>query len=173
MTNNAKQSEHQLSTQHVFMADRYWGSEYLILCVPSRYTVKILQIHAGFKGGFQYHHFKIECGLILNGKLEVCVMDKNQPKTYILHPNDFFFFPRGLIHQERAIEETVIFEASTPHFNDRVRIDNDYNNQLSSTLPSEVLEITSNNELHLLSEYGFQPSTIDQVPFVHLVNIYQ
>ena len=61
----------------------------------------------------------------------------------ILLPGDCFHFPPGAIHQEEAIEDCVIIEASTPHFNDRVRVEDEYGikaeNGLPSTKTSDIL----------------------------------
>ena len=38
-------------------------------------------------------------------------------------PGDWFHFPNGCIHQEIAITDVVRIEVSTPHFNDRVRVE--------------------------------------------------
>ena len=45
----------------------------------------------------------------------------------ILKKGDTFHFPPGSIHQEQAITNCQIIEASTPHFNDRVRVETKYN----------------------------------------------
>ena len=45
-------------------------------------------------------------------------------------------FPPGLVHQEEALEDCFIIEASTPHFNDRVRMEESYGLGLPSGLPT-------------------------------------
>ena len=49
---------------------------------------------------------------------------------------DVFCFPNGLIHQEIALTNCEIIEASTPHFNDRVRVESRYNIKSSKGLPT-------------------------------------
>jgi hypothetical protein len=49
-------------------------------------------------------------------------------------------FSPGLVHQTEAITDVVYIEASTPHFNDRVRVESDYGLQLEEGLPSTSLE---------------------------------
>ena len=41
----------------------------------------------------------------------------------ILGPGDTFHFPPMCIHQEEALSDCLILEVSTPHFNDRVRVE--------------------------------------------------
>ena len=60
----------------------------------------------------------------------------------ILSKGDSFHFPPGAIHQEEALENCTIIEASTPHFNDRVRVENKYgmvfDGGLKTTLKKDV-----------------------------------
>ena len=57
-------------------------------------------------------------------------------KKKILEQGDCFHFPPGLVHQEEAITDCVILEVSTPHFNDRVRVEKDYGLAEEDGLPS-------------------------------------
>ena len=54
----------------------------------------------------------------------------------ILNKGDVFHFPPGAIHQEQAITDCEIIEASTPHFNDRVRVEKKFKIKTLSGLPS-------------------------------------
>ena len=44
-------------------------------------------------------------------------------KTKILKKGNVFHFPPNFIHQEEALTDCEIIEASSPHFNDRVRME--------------------------------------------------
>ena len=44
------------------------------------------------------------------------------------------------MHQEIVLEDCVIIEASTPHFNDRVRVEEKYNIKMTKGLPSTKLK---------------------------------
>ena len=63
----------------------------------------------------------------------------------ILLPGESFHFPPYAIHQEEALEDCVILEASNPVFNDRVRCEADFNlsesdaQGLPSTAESDVI----------------------------------
>ena len=106
---------------------RTWGKETLLALIPKVLTLKLLEIKKGQKGGIQYHHKKNECGYVLTGKLLIR-FDKGNKKLSkkILSTGDVFHFPPGSIHQEEAITNCKILEASSPHFNDRVRVDDIY-----------------------------------------------
>ena len=60
----------------------------------------------------------------------------------ILKEGDSFRFPPGAVHQEEAITDCLIIEASTPHYNDRVRVEKEYGLTeepgLQSTTKNEV-----------------------------------
>ena len=62
----------------------------------------------------------------------------------ILEPGDVSHYPPGAIHQEEALEDCYIIEASTNHFNDRVRCEELYNVEYVDGLPTtseeEIIE---------------------------------
>ena len=89
------------------------------------------------KGGLQYHHKKNECGYILSGKLLIRFDNgKKKLAKKILRRGDVFHFPPGAVHQEEAITNCKIIEVSTPHFNDRVRVETKYGISQKRCLPS-------------------------------------
>ena len=49
---------------------------------------------------------------------------------------DWFHFPAGCVHQEEAVTDVERIEVSTPHFNDRVRVENDYGISVDGGLPT-------------------------------------
>jgi len=118
---------------------RNWGSEELLILISGILTLKKICIKKGKKGGLQYHHKKNECGYIESGKL-IVRYDSGTGKLSkkILKKGDSFHFPPGLVHQEEALTNCTIIEASTPHFNDRVRVEKKYGIKISSGLPSTL-----------------------------------
>lgn len=125
------------------MGERDWGSEELLVLISKVLSLKLIKYKKGSKGGLQYHHKKNECGYIVSGQMLVRY-DKGDGKLTekILNKGDWFHFPPKTIHQEEAITDLEIIEASTPHFNDRVRVEEDYgltsNGGLPSTTEDEV-----------------------------------
>ena len=109
------------------IGNRDWGEEILAALIPKKISLKILRINKGKKGGLQYHRKKNECGIIIDGKLMITFDNgKGKLKKKVLKKGDAFHFPPGSIHQELAITDCTIIEASTPHFNDRVRVEKKY-----------------------------------------------
>lgn len=123
---------------------RNWGKEILLVLIPKILTLKKLKIKKGKKGGLQFHRKKNECGYILSGKLLVRFDDgKGKLIKKILRAGQTFHFPPGSVHQEQALTDCTIIEASTPHFNDRVRVEKKYGiidrHGMPSTKKSEII----------------------------------
>ena len=106
------------------MGARIWGEEILLNLVTKKFSLKLLKLKKGKAGGLQFHRKKNECGYLLKGKLLVYFLGKTGKLTSrILKKGDVFHFPPKSIHQEKALTDCEIIEASTPHFNDRVRVE--------------------------------------------------
>ena len=119
------------------VSKRNWGEEILLTLIPKKISLKLLKIKKNKKGGLQYHRRKNECGLIIRGKLLIRYQNNSgRLVKKILGKGDVFHFPPGAIHQEQAITDCEIIEASTPHFNDRVRVENKFKIKDISGLPS-------------------------------------
>jgi mannose-6-phosphate isomerase-like protein (cupin superfamily) len=119
------------------LGKREWGKERLLVLISKKISLKLLQIKKGKKGGLQYHHKKNECGHLISGKLLVRYYSGGKKlKKRILSSGDSFHFPPGSIHQEQAITNCKIIEASTPYFNDRVRVENKFGIKIRSGLPT-------------------------------------
>lgn len=120
---------------------RDWGSEELLVHSEGKYIVKRLYVKAGYKGGLQFHRVKDEAGYLVSGQLILRFDDGCgglEEKT--VNPGDFFRFPPGVVHQEEAITDCLIIETSTPHFNDRVRVEGHYGLGEPVGLPTTSIE---------------------------------
>lgn len=120
---------------------RDWGREVLLALVPGKYSLKKLELRAGARGGLQYHHLKDECGYLVSGRLLIRFDDgAGALQERIVNAGETFHFPPGAVHQEEALTDCVIIEASTPHFNDRVRVEADYGLETDGGLPSTTID---------------------------------
>ena len=125
---------------------RDWGKEELLALIPKKISLKKIFIKKGRKGGLQYHHKKNECGFLISGRLKITYDNgKGKLKSKILNKNSSFHFPPKAVHQEEALSDCIIIEASTPHFNDRVRVEKKYGLSQTKGLPS-----TKKREVKLL-----------------------
>lgn len=119
---------------------RPWGTEDLLALASNKFSVKRITIRAGNRGGLQFHRLKDEVAVMLSGKMLVRYdLGDGTLKEKIIGPGEVVHFPPGLVHQEEAITDCEIIEASTPHFNDRVRVENEYGLGDSSGLPTTNL----------------------------------
>jgi mannose-6-phosphate isomerase len=119
------------------LGKRNWGEEKLLVLISKVLSLKLLKIKRGKQGGLQYHHKKNECGYLVSGKLKITYDNGyGKLKSKILKNGESFHFPPGAIHQEKALTNCTIIEASTPHFNDRVRVEERYGIKLTKSLPS-------------------------------------
>ena len=123
------------------LGHRDWGSETLLALVPGKYSLKRLDIKAGHKGGLQYHHLKDECGYLVSGKLIIRYdSGDSELREKVVEAGAAYHFQPGVVHQTEAVTDCVILEASTPHFNDRVRVEAEYGLVDEGGLPSVPIE---------------------------------
>jgi mannose-6-phosphate isomerase len=119
------------------VGSRPWGSEDLIALVSKKFSVKRLKIKAGNKGGLQFHRFKDEVAVMISGEMLIKYDLGDQIlRERIVKSGEVVHFPPGLVHQEEAITDCEIIEASTPHFNDRVRMEHNYGFGVPQGLPT-------------------------------------
>ena len=123
------------------VAPRNWGEELMLCKIPGVLTLKKLILKAGNKGGLQYHRKKNECGYLLSGELIIRYLDENKKITETtLKAGEVFHFPPNAVHQEEAITDCVIIEASSPHLNDRVRVEEMFGLKDEGGLPTTKIE---------------------------------
>jgi mannose-6-phosphate isomerase-like protein (cupin superfamily) len=125
------------------VGERPWGTEDLLALVSKQFSVKRLKIKAGNKGGLQYHRFKDEVAIIISGQMLIRYdLGDKILQEKIVKAGEVVHFPPGLVHQEEAITDCEIIEASSPHFNDRVRVEENYGfgspKGLPTTLETEI-----------------------------------
>lgn len=109
---------------------RPWGTEQTIVRTAD-YSGKVLRYKAGQAGGLQYHVLKDETFLLLEGECELTHVTSDEWSAYPLRwlrmsPGDAFRFPPFSVHQVRAITDCMGIEFSTPHEDDRVRVEGRY-----------------------------------------------
>jgi len=105
---------------------RVWGTETIITDCPW-YLGKVLRYEAGKAGGLQYHTEKDETFYLHSG-LGVMEHDDGEGNLVGLKmfPGMSCHIPAGAVHRFIAIENCTGFEVSTPHYNDRIRVEEKY-----------------------------------------------
>src|SRR5258708_2016520 len=115
----------------VIRVPKPWGHE-TIWAHTDRYVGKILHIKAGQALSGQYHNQKDEVMYLLAGQLIYRVWDAPvqngvipstaKPVNVELSIGDAFRVTPGTVHQMEAVTDCDVLEASTPHLDDVVRL---------------------------------------------------
>lgn len=106
--------------------EKPWGYE-LIWAKTDKYVGKILHINKGHQLSLQYHKLKEETIYVQSGKLQFLLEDdKGERQTVILEPGQSAHTKPLRVHRMTALEDTDVFEVSTPELDDVVRLQDDY-----------------------------------------------
>jgi mannose-6-phosphate isomerase len=106
--------------------ERGWGQE-IFIAETEHYLGKMLVMRAGTAGGLQHHVEKDETFYVYSGECAVdYVEDGEVRRESPVGPGRSFHIPPGAPHRVEALTDCVLFEASTPHYNDRVRDEETY-----------------------------------------------
>ncbi|MBT5016446.1 cupin [Candidatus Peregrinibacteria bacterium] len=103
-----------------------WGRE-IWFAHNDKYAGKILELTKGHRFSLQYHEIKEETQYLYSGKVRFSYgTDENNLTDIILSPGDKLDITPGMIHRAEALEDSQIFEVSTPELDDVVKITDDY-----------------------------------------------
>jgi mannose-6-phosphate isomerase len=110
-----------------------WGHE-TIWAANDLYVGKILHITAGHALSKQYHRVKDETVYLLSGQLKYCVQleGSERPEDVMLKQGEAFRITPGTIHYMEAVTDCDVLEASTPHLDDVVRLQDRYGREGTS-----------------------------------------
>jgi mannose-6-phosphate isomerase len=102
-----------------------WGYE-LHWALTNRYVGKVLHVNAGHALSLQYHNRKDETILLWSGRILMEVQEGADLAKREMRPGDRLHIAPGTIHRMTAIEDSDIFEVSTPELDDVVRLEDRY-----------------------------------------------
>lgn len=102
-----------------------WGTE-LLVAHTEHYTGKVLSMRAGTSGPLQYHERKDETFYLVSGLARVTRDVNGKLVTRPMRAGESYHVPPGVVHRVSAVTACVFFEASTPHFDDRVNVEDRY-----------------------------------------------
>jgi mannose-6-phosphate isomerase-like protein (cupin superfamily) len=106
--------------------DKPWGYE-LHWGIADRYAGKVLHVKKGESLSLQFHERKDEYQYVVTGAVEIelggpdGVLEKHR-----MQAGDTLHIPPGTRHRITAVEDTDIFEVSTPEIDDVVRLEDRY-----------------------------------------------
>ncbi|MGA3184487.1 MAG: cupin domain-containing protein [Terracidiphilus sp.] len=112
--------------------DKPWGYE-LRWAVTDRYLGKLIHIEGGQALSLQYHVQKDESIFVLSGLLDLVLESADGTlETHRLAPGMSARVRPGRRHRFVAVDETDLFEASSPEIDDIVRLEDRYGREGSS-----------------------------------------
>ena len=105
--------------------DKPWGYE-LIFAYTDRYVGKIIHINKSQQLSLQYHRTKEETIYLSRGLMKLEVEEDGHMVDHLLQVGQCYHIPPGIKHRFTAIKECELFEVSTPHLDDVVRLEDRY-----------------------------------------------
>jgi mannose-6-phosphate isomerase len=112
--------------QTVKKVEKPWGHE-LLWAQTAAYAGKVLHIKRGHKLSLQYHERKEETIFLYSGRMLLVFEDESGRLQEIpLAPGQAHHIPVGRRHRMIAVEDCDVFEVSTNHLDDVVRVEDAY-----------------------------------------------
>lgn len=132
--------------QDIYKVSKPWGHELWINKDHPRYVLKQVFIKAGTKTSLQYHNYKQETNVLFEGmgrlhykkntKVANDLVSDADLASAELRPIVSIDVMPNILHRLEAISDITLYETSTPHLNDVVRIKDD-NNRPDGRIESE------------------------------------
>ena len=105
--------------------EKPWGYE-LHWAKTDRYVGKLIHVNAGHALSLQYHNLKDET-IYLHSGLVLFEIDRDgNLSQHEMHPGEAVHITPKTVHRMTAIEDSDIFEVSTPELHDVVRLEDRY-----------------------------------------------
>lgn len=123
-----------------YKVSKPWGHELWLNGEDKIFSFKEVHIKAGNQTSLQYHHYKIETNFLYNGQTELIynaksdVVDNDNVAPDDLgtialsSPTSLHITPETL-HRLRAVTDLYLYETSTPHLDDVIRVQDDAGRQ--------------------------------------------
>jgi mannose-6-phosphate isomerase-like protein (cupin superfamily) len=103
--------------------EKPWGWE-LIWAHSEHYCGKILFVREGEQLSLQFHNRKDETIYVHTGRIEIEIGEDAEPRG--VEAGAAVRIRPGLVHRWRALEDSLVLEASTPELDDVVRLEDRY-----------------------------------------------
>lgn len=108
-----------------YRVNKPWGYEIWLSGKEAKtHAFKQIQINAGYKTSLQYHIQKTETNLLRSGTARLYGESEGEIEAVTISKS-FITVPPPTIHRIEALEDIELLEASTPHLEDVVRIEDD------------------------------------------------
>lgn len=108
------------------LVEKPWGYE-IRWAITERYVGKILHVRKGEALSLQYHERKDEYQYVIKGAIDIELGGPDGALTARrMTAGDTLHITPGTRHRLTAVEDTDIFEVSTPEIDDVVRLEDRY-----------------------------------------------
>lgn len=114
-----------MDQEAITRVEKPWGYE-LHWAKTERYVGKIIHVRSGQALSLQYHNVKDETILLWSGRLLFEVHDGERLVSREMVPGERIHIRPKTLHRMTALEDSDIFEVSTPELNDVVRVEDRY-----------------------------------------------
>lgn len=129
-----------------YKVSKPWGYELWINSFNTDFAFKKIYIKKGFQTSLQFHNYKRETNLVLEGEARFFYKKNNQVKNMNVTTKDISskiikkgtiinVYPK-ILHRIKALKNLTLYEVSSPHLKDVVRIQDD-TNRMSGHIKSE------------------------------------
>jgi quercetin dioxygenase-like cupin family protein len=108
-----------------------WGYE-LHWAVTDRYVGKLIHVNKGHALSLQYHRRKDETIYLQRGRLKFEIEIDGKLVEREMLPGEAVHITPPTVHRMTAIEDSDIFEVSTPELDDVVRLEDRYGREGTS-----------------------------------------
>ena len=105
--------------------EKPWGFE-LLFALTDKYAGKVIFVDKGRRLSLQYHKEKDETIYVHEGKVLLELETAGKMVTSELASGSSVRIPPMTKHRVTAMEDTLLFEVSTPELDDVVRVEDDY-----------------------------------------------
>jgi mannose-6-phosphate isomerase len=106
--------------------EKPWGYE-IVFARTDKFGGKVLFVRKGEQLSLQFHKKKEEVIYVHEGRIELEIGDPGGPlDSEVVGPGKAFRLRPGVVHRWRALEDSVVLEASTPELEDVVRLEDNY-----------------------------------------------
>ena len=124
-------------TSNFYNVQKPWGSEIWINSINNEFAFKKIFIKKGFQTSLQFHKYKRETMIISDGEAGFYYKKNNKINNINVSHNDIgkkkiksnyvISVKPKKIHRIKALQNILIYEVSSPHLTDVVRIKDDTN----------------------------------------------
>lgn len=125
------------SHDNLYKVDKPWGHELWINGQHPCYALKQIYLKAGYKTSLQYHNFKQETNVLFIGRTNLHYKSNEVVKNENVQSGDLAKIELGpitsidvvpgVLHRLEAITDLILYETSTPHLDDVIRVSDDSN----------------------------------------------